>query len=87
MHSNDRILTTHVGSLPRPDHVCDLLLSKERGELAFLGDFNRVVAEAVDAIVARQIQCGVDVVSDGEFSKIGYANYIKDRLTGFFGRQ
>lgn len=85
MRSEGRILTTHVGSLPRPDHVCDLLLAKERGELESLEDFNRVVAEAVDTIVARQAACGIDVVSDGEFSKIGYANYIKDRLTGFSG--
>lgn len=85
MRSSDRILTTHVGSLPRPDHVCDLLLAKERGEMASLEDFDQTVAKAVDAIVTRQMQAGVDIVSDGEFSKIGYANYVKDRLTGFSG--
>ena len=85
MYSKDRILTTHVGSLPRPDHICDLLLQKERGELENLEHFDEQVANAVDAVIAKQIACGIDIVSDGEYSKIGYANYVKDRLHGFAG--
>jgi len=83
--SADRILTTHVGSLPRSAAVTDVLLRKERGEPYDRGEFDRVVREAVSEIVARQVATGIDVVSDGETAKIGYATYIKDRLAGFGG--
>ncbi|HIP79277.1 MAG TPA: epoxyalkane--coenzyme M transferase [Kiloniellaceae bacterium] len=79
-----KFLTTHVGSLPRPDAVCDVLQAREDAGAA-PEDFEDVVAEAVESVVARQAALGIDVVSDGEFSKIGYANYVKDRLTGFSG--
>ena len=83
--SADRILTTHVGSLPRSAAVTDLLLRKERGEPYDRGEFDRAMREAVSEIVARQVATGIDVVSDGEAAKIGYATYIKDRLAGFGG--
>jgi 5-methyltetrahydropteroyltriglutamate--homocysteine methyltransferase len=83
--SRDRILTTHVGSLPREKPVVDLLFRREQGELYDQSEFDRVTAEAVDDAVRRQVEIGLDVVSDGETSKIGYATYIKDRLTGFGG--
>ena len=79
-----KFMTTHVGSLPRPDAVCDVLQAREEAGEAPV-DFEDVVARAVTAIVARQVDIGIDVLSDGEFSKIGYANYVKDRLTGFSG--
>ena len=80
----DRILTTHVGSLPRSEMVCDVILAREEGSgSAELLD--AVLGEAVDEMVARQIAVGIDHVSDGEFSKVSYATYIKDRLTGFSG--
>ncbi|WP_422367834.1 cobalamin-independent methionine synthase II family protein [Pelagibius sp.] len=79
-----KFLTTHVGSLPRPDCVCDVLQAREE-EGGPPDDFEAVVAREVKAIVARQVAIGIDYVSDGEFSKIGYANYVKDRLTGFSG--
>ena len=78
-------LTTHVGSLPRPDDICDLLRAKVEGQPPAAGDFDKAVALGVDAVVARQKAAGIDIVSDGEFSKLGYANYITDRLTGFEG--
>ena len=81
--SSDRILTTHVGSLPRSAAVTDVVFGRERGEEAPDGD--EVISAAVDAVVARQVASGVDVVSDGEMSKISYATYIKDRITGFDG--
>ncbi|GAA3760433.1 cobalamin-independent methionine synthase II family protein [Terriglobus aquaticus] len=81
----DRILTTHVGSLPRSREVTDLIFAQERGEFIEPADFDRVIGEAVDACVARQVESGVDLVSDGEMSKISYATYIKDRITGFDG--
>jgi 5-methyltetrahydropteroyltriglutamate--homocysteine methyltransferase len=83
--STERILTTHVGSLPRSAAVTDMLLRKERGESYDRGEFDRVIAEAVKDIVARQVAIGIDAVSDGETAKIGYATYIKDRLSGFGG--
>jgi 5-methyltetrahydropteroyltriglutamate--homocysteine methyltransferase len=83
--STDRILTTHVGSLPRPQTLVDLLLKKDQDQPYDHTEFARQVTAAVDQIVARQVAIGIDVVSDGEASKIGYATYIKDRLTGFGG--
>ncbi len=83
--SPDRILTTHVGSLPRRQAVVDLLARKEGGEPYDATEFDRVMAEAVREVVARQRACGIDIVSDGEQSKPSYATYIKDRLTGFSG--
>ena len=83
--STDRILTTHVGSLPRSEAVCDVLLKKERGEGHDPAAFHATVAQAVKDVVALQERLGVDVVSDGETSKIGYATYIKDRVEGFGG--
>jgi len=83
--STDRILTTHVGSLPRPKAVADLLVKKDLGQPYDHDAFDREVRQGVTDIVARQVATGIDVVSDGETSKIGYATYIKDRLTGFGG--
>ena len=81
----DRILTTHVGSLPRSTAVTDLVFAHERGEAIDPALFSEVVGTAIDAVVERQVQCGIDLVSDGEMSKISYATYIKDRITGFDG--
>jgi 5-methyltetrahydropteroyltriglutamate--homocysteine methyltransferase len=83
--STDRILTTHVGSLPRPQSLVDLLVKKDQNQPYDHADFDRKVTQAVNEIVAHQVAVGIDVVSDGEASKIGYATYIKERLTGFGG--
>ncbi|PWU08988.1 MAG: epoxyalkane--coenzyme M transferase [Terriglobia bacterium] len=83
--STERILTTHVGSLPRPQAVVDLLFAQDRGEPYDPNDFDRVMGDAVHDIIRRQIDAGVDIVSDGETSKISYATYIRHRLTGFEG--
>jgi 5-methyltetrahydropteroyltriglutamate--homocysteine methyltransferase len=79
--STDSILTTHVGSLPRPDELLDLLEANETTEVD-PAVFNARVAEAIDDIVARQVESGVDVVSDGENSKISYTFYVRHRLAG-----
>ncbi len=81
----DRILTTHVGSLPRSAAVTDLVFAQERGEAVDAANFDQVIGAAVDDAVARQVAAGIDLVSDGEMSKISYATYIKDRITGFDG--
>lgn len=83
--STDRILTTHVGSLPRPRDVVDLLMAQEQGLPVDPAQFQETMARAVDDVVRRQVAIGLDVVSDGETSKISYATYIKDRLSGFAG--
>jgi len=80
--SQDRILTTHVGSLPRADAVLEVLQRRENGEAAGTGS-DELVRQAVRDVVRKQVEIGIDVVSDGETSKISYATYVKDRLTGF----
>ncbi len=81
--SNERILTTHVGSMPRPQDVVDMLFAEDRDELTDRDAYDETMARAVADIVARQAEVGVDVVSDGEMSKISYATYIRHRLSGF----
>jgi 5-methyltetrahydropteroyltriglutamate--homocysteine methyltransferase len=83
--SNDRILTTHVGSLPRSKEVTDGVFAKENEQSFDPAELAATITAAVDEVVARQVEVGVDVVSDGEMSKISYATYIKDRITGFAG--
>ena len=83
--STERILTTHVGSLPRSDDLIRMLHLKEKGEAYDQAQFDRCVAQSVDKIVARQVAAKIDLVSDGEMSKISYATYLKDRLNGFNG--
>ncbi|TLY68788.1 MAG: epoxyalkane--coenzyme M transferase, partial [Gammaproteobacteria bacterium] len=94
MHrSTDRILTTHVGSLPRSQAVVDVLFARERAEadasanasVHAPGEGEAVIAAAVAEVVRRQVTLGIDVVSDGEMSKISYATYVARRLTGFAG--
>ena len=79
------ILTTHVGSLPRPDSIALLLMERESGSRFERAEFDPAVAAAVADAVAWQREIGIDVVSDGEMSKITYSTYVKDRLTGFDG--
>jgi len=80
-----RILTTHVGSLPRSQKVVDFIFARERGEEYDQAAFDACMHDAVDEIVRRQKECGIDIVSDGETSKISYSTYVKDRYTGFSG--
>ena len=80
-----RILTTHVGSLPRSQAVVDLLFARERGEAYDQATFDATMAAACAVTVRRQVEAGIDIVSDGETSKISYATYVKDRYTGFEG--
>ena len=79
------IRTTHVGSLPRSQEVTDFLFSKEKNQAYNATHFDEVMKKHVDLIVSRQKDCGIDIVSDGETSKISYATYVKDRYTGFSG--
>jgi 5-methyltetrahydropteroyltriglutamate--homocysteine methyltransferase len=83
--STDRILTTHVGSLPRSHAVTDVLFAREREPAGDAGAGAAVITDAVAEVVRRQVAIGIDVVSDGEMSKISYATYIAKRFSGFGG--
>jgi 5-methyltetrahydropteroyltriglutamate--homocysteine methyltransferase len=83
MAENGRILTTHVGSLPRPQDVVDVVFAEDKGEDVDPAEYDRVIGAAVKDRVQHQVDAGVDVVSDGEMSKIGYATFIRHRLSGF----
>jgi 5-methyltetrahydropteroyltriglutamate--homocysteine methyltransferase len=80
-----RILTTHVGSLPRGNDLIPLLLARDQGKPYDAAAFDRLTQAAVDAAVAKQEAAGVSIVSDGELGKVGYSTYIKERLSGFGG--
>ena len=80
-----RIQATHVGSLPRSQAVVDFLFAKERGETIDESAFDACMADAVSETVRRQVDAGIDIVSDGETSKISYATYVSERYTGFAG--
>src|SRR3954447_18698639 len=80
-----RILTTHVGSLPRPDDLIRTMFAKQEGVPVDAVALEQRTREAVVEVVARQRECGVDVVSDGELGKPSYVTYITDRLDGFGG--
>ena len=79
------ILTTHVGSLPRPKIVSDLHFSRENNEKYDQQQFDDIIKKSVEEIVKKQSDIGVSIISDGEMSKISYATYVKDRYNGFAG--
>ena len=81
----NKIKTTHVGSLPRSNELSDLLFKKDKGEKIDINHFDKIVNRDVKKIVKKQKDLGIDFVSDGEMSKISYATYVKDRLSGFSG--
>jgi 5-methyltetrahydropteroyltriglutamate--homocysteine methyltransferase len=83
--SVDRFLTTHTGSLPRPEDLIRMMYAKEEGVPVDAEALARRIASAVDEVVRKQAESGVDIVDDGEMSKPSYATYIKDRLAGFGG--
>ncbi len=80
-----RILTSHVGSLPRTQDVVDFIFARENEEAFDQNAFDRCMRHACAETVRRQADAGIDIVSDGETSKISYATYVKDRYTGFSG--
>lgn len=80
-----RILTSHVGSLPRSQKVVDFIFARENNENYDETSFDEAMTKAVHDTVGKQTESGIDIVSDGETSKISYATYVKDRYTGFSG--
>jgi 5-methyltetrahydropteroyltriglutamate--homocysteine methyltransferase len=83
--SAERILTTHTGSLPRPDDLTRTMFAKEEGVPVDSGALAARIRSAVAEVVRKQVEVGVDVINDGEYSKPSYATYVKDRLRGFGG--
>src|ERR671924_210629 len=83
--STERFLTTHTGSLPRPPDLIRTMFAREEGVPVDAAALAARVSAAVDEVVRRQVECGLDVVNDGEMSKPSYATYVKDRLHGFGG--
>ena len=85
VRSSDRFLTTHTGSLPRPDHLVRFMYAKEEGQAVDRAELATHIRNAVAGVVAQQKEAGIDIINDGEMSKPSYATYIKDRLSGFGG--
>src|ERR1043165_1055543 len=83
--STHRFLTTHTGSLPRPEDLIRMMFAKEEGVPVEPSALAARIRQAVADIVKRQRNAGIDIVNDGEMSKPSYATYIKDRLSGFGG--
>jgi 5-methyltetrahydropteroyltriglutamate--homocysteine methyltransferase len=81
--STDRIQTTHIGSLPRPHNLLDVMKRKFSGQPYDQGEYDAAVRDAVLKVVQKQVDCGIDIVTDGEFSKPGFFTYIQERLEGF----
>jgi 5-methyltetrahydropteroyltriglutamate--homocysteine methyltransferase len=84
--NTDRIQTTHIGSLPRPHAVLDLMKAKFSGQPYDQKTYDATIAKAVADGVRKQVECGIDFVTDGEFSKPGFFTYIQERLDGFESR-
>ena len=85
IRSTERILTTHTGSLPRPEDLIRMMFAKEEGVPVEGAALAARITSTVAEIVSKQIDAGIDIVNDGEASKPSYATYIKDRLNGFGG--
>jgi 5-methyltetrahydropteroyltriglutamate--homocysteine methyltransferase len=85
MDSNNRFLTTHTGSLPRPDDLVSIMYAKEEGQNIDHAELGERIHAAVAEVVAKQRKAGIDIINDGEVSKPSYATYVKDRLSGFGG--
>src|ERR1700679_3170399 len=81
--NTDRIQTTHIGSLPRPHALLDLMKAKYNAQPFDQAKFEALLAASVNDAVRKQAECGIDIVTDGEFSKPGFFTYIQERLEGF----
>ena len=83
--SSNRILTTHTGSLPRPKDLAEIESAHEQRQASSTPRYDEMVKEAVATAVRRQVEAGIDVINDGEASKVSYSTYVTERLTGFDG--
>ena len=83
LNSSERIITTHAGSLPRPDTLPPLIQARARGDNYDKAALDKLLSESVDEVVRLQIENGIDSVNDGELSKTNFTNYVRERLGGF----
>ena len=83
LNSSERIITTHAGSLPRPEALTPLVTARARGAPYDKEALDRLLKEGVDEVVRLQIENGIDSVNDGELSKTNFTNYVRERLSGF----
>jgi 5-methyltetrahydropteroyltriglutamate--homocysteine methyltransferase len=81
--SVDRILTTHTGSLPRPRDLEEMIVAREQGQVD--PGFDKRVEQAVQDVVLRQAEVGLDIINDGEQGKVNYVSYFRHRVSGFEG--
>src|SRR6266542_292191 len=81
--NTDHIQTTHIGSLPRPHRLLDLLKAKFAGLAFDEAQFEQELAQSVAEVVRKQVECGMEIVTDGEFSKPGFFTYVQERLDGY----
>ena len=84
--STDRILVTHVGSLARPQDLMEMLVARNEGKSFDSGALAKRTREAVAEVVQRQVECGVDIINDGELGKSNFSRYTRERLSGFVER-
>src|SRR5262249_38382556 len=85
IQSRDRILTTHVGSLPRNESLSDLLIAREAGETYDRSQFETEMGKAVRHVVKAQKEAGIDIGNDGEQQRVGFQTYVPARMSGFAG--
>src|SRR5438132_8737589 len=85
MLSRDRILTTHVGSLPRNDELSDLLIQREEGEPVAPDRLRQAMDRAVEDVVKKQMAAGIDIGNDGEQQRIAFSTFMAQRMSGFAG--
>src|SRR2546422_11680306 len=83
--SNRRILTTHTGSLPRPPELSELMLKRDAGQFNDEVSLRQQIARATAEVVTRQRETGIDILNDGEYGKVSYSGYVKERLSGVEG--
>jgi 5-methyltetrahydropteroyltriglutamate--homocysteine methyltransferase len=83
---SDRIMTTHAGSLPRPDDLADMIWARMDGQEVDGAELEARIDTAVTDVVAKQREAGIDIISDGEMSKSGFSTYVNERFSGFEGR-
>ena len=84
--NTDHLQTTHIGSLPRPHNLLDLLKAKYAGQPYDERQLNSMLMQAVADCVRKQVECGIEIVTDGEYSKPGFFTYIRERFDGFESR-
>src|SRR5262245_34054788 len=84
--NTNHIQTTHIGSLPRPHNLLDLLKAKYAGQPYDERQLNSMLTQAVADCVRKQVECGIEIVTDGEYSKPGFFTYIRERFDGYESR-